>query len=57
MISLDGNATVAGTKTNVDVPFEDSIKDLSFGGMLLGTARKARTMRYYVANTPRHIYA
>lgn len=42
MISLDGNAKVAGIKADVDVPFKDSIKDLSFGGMLLGTARKGR---------------
>lgn len=42
MISLDGNATVGGVKTDVDVPFKDSIKDLSFGGMLLGTVRKGR---------------
>jgi len=42
MISLDGNAKVAGIKTDVDVPFKDSIKDLSFGGMLLATARKGR---------------
>jgi hypothetical protein len=42
MIELDGNATVGGIKTDVDVPFKDSIKDLSFGGMLLGTVRKGR---------------
>ena len=42
MIELDGNATVGGVKTDVDVPFKDSIKDLSFGGMLLGTVRKGR---------------
>jgi hypothetical protein len=42
MISLDGNATVGGLETDVDVPFSDSIKDLSFGGMLLGTVRKGR---------------
>ena len=42
MIELDGNATVGGIKTDVDVPFKDSLKDLSFGGMLLGTVRKGR---------------
>lgn len=42
MIALDGNATVGGIKTDVDVPFKDSLEDLSFGGMLLGTARKGR---------------
>lgn len=42
VLSLDGNATVSGITTDVDVPFKDLIKDLSFGGMLLGTARKGR---------------
>lgn len=42
MISLDGNATVAGIKTDVEVPFKDSIQDLSFGRMLLGTVHKEK---------------
>jgi hypothetical protein len=42
MLSLDGNASVAGVDADVDVPFSDAIKDLSFGGMLLGTVRKGR---------------
>ncbi len=42
MISLDGNTTVGGLKADVDVPFKDALKDLSFGGMVLATARKGR---------------
>lgn len=42
MISLDGNATVGGLKADVDVPFKDALEDLSFGGMVLATARKGR---------------
>jgi hypothetical protein len=42
MISLDGDASVGGLDADVDVPFSDSIKDLSFGGMLLGSIRKGR---------------
>ncbi|HSA80725.1 MAG TPA: hypothetical protein VLE23_07860, partial [Geminicoccaceae bacterium] len=33
--SMDGNATVAGIESDVDVPFSDILKDLSFAGMLL----------------------
>jgi hypothetical protein len=33
--SLDGNATVGGTKSDIDIPFKDILKDLSFGGMVL----------------------
>ena len=42
MLSLDGNTTVGGIKADVDVPFKDSIQDLSFGGMLLTTVRKGK---------------
>jgi hypothetical protein len=42
MISLDGDAAAAGQDADVDVPFSDAIKDLSFGGMLLGSIRKGR---------------
>lgn len=40
--SLDGNATVAGTKSDVDVPFSDLLKDLSIAGMLLVDVEKGR---------------
>ena len=33
--SMDGNATVGGIKSDVDVPFSDILKDLSFGAMML----------------------
>jgi hypothetical protein len=33
--SMDGHATVAGTKADVDVPFSDLLKDLS-GGLMMG---------------------
>jgi len=42
MISLDGDASIGGIDTDVDVPFRDALKDLSFGAMLLGTVRKGR---------------
>lgn len=42
MLSLDGNTTVGGIKADVDVPFKDSIQDLSVGGMLLTTVRKGK---------------
>jgi hypothetical protein len=38
--SLDGNATVAGIKSDVDVPFSDILKDLSFGAMMLVDVEK-----------------
>lgn len=41
-ISLDGNAKVKGQKADVDVPFSDAVKDLSFGAMLLVDARRGR---------------
>ncbi|HSC29288.1 MAG TPA: hypothetical protein VLD67_18575, partial [Vicinamibacterales bacterium] len=41
-ISLDGNAEVAGVEADVDVPFRDAVKDLSFGAMLLVDARRGR---------------
>jgi hypothetical protein len=34
-LSLDGNARVKGVEADVDVPFSDALKDLSFGAMLL----------------------
>jgi hypothetical protein len=43
--SLDGNATVAGTKADVDVPFSDLpdlLKDLSFGAMVAADFEKGR---------------
>ena len=33
--AMDGNATVGGIKSDVDVPFSDILKDLSFGAMML----------------------
>lgn len=42
MLSLDGHTEVRGIKADVDVPFKDSINDLSFGGMLLSTVRKGK---------------
>ena len=33
--AMDGNATVGGIKSDVDVPFSDIFKDLSFGAMML----------------------
>src|SRR5262249_30490872 len=32
--SMDGHAAVGGTKSDVDVPVQDLLKDLSFGAML-----------------------
>jgi hypothetical protein len=40
--SLDGNATVAGIKSDVDVPFGDILRDLSLAGMLLADVQKGR---------------
>jgi hypothetical protein len=33
--AMDGNATVRGLESDVDVPFSDILKDLSFGAMML----------------------
>ena len=41
-ISLDGDAAVRGIEADVDVPFSDALKDLSFGAMLLVDARRGR---------------
>jgi hypothetical protein len=41
-ISLDGDAEVRGIEADVDVPFSDAVKDLSFGAMLLVDARRGR---------------
>jgi hypothetical protein len=41
-ISLDGDAAVRGVEADVDVPFSDALKDLSFGAMLLVDARRGR---------------
>ncbi|HEX6111522.1 MAG TPA: hypothetical protein VFZ10_04385 [Geminicoccaceae bacterium] len=40
--SLDGNATVAGIKSDVDVSFSDILKDLSLAGMLLADFQRGR---------------
>jgi hypothetical protein len=40
--SMDGNATVGGIKSDVDVPFSDILKDLSFGAMLAADMQKGR---------------
>jgi hypothetical protein len=40
--SSDGNATVAGIKSDVDVPVQDTLKDLSFGAMLAVDVEKGR---------------
>ena len=40
--SMDGNATVGGIKSDVDVPFSDILKDLSFGAMLAVDVEKGR---------------
>jgi hypothetical protein len=41
-ISLDGDAAVGGLEADIDVPFSDALKDLSFGAMLLVDARRGR---------------
>jgi hypothetical protein len=41
-ISLDGDAGIGGVEADVDVPFSDALKDLSFGAMLLVDARRGR---------------
>jgi hypothetical protein len=38
--SMDGNATVGGINSDVDVPFSDILKDLSFGAMMLVDVEK-----------------
>jgi hypothetical protein len=38
--SLDGNATVKGIKSDVDLSFSDILKDLSLAGMLLADVQK-----------------
>jgi hypothetical protein len=40
--SLDGHASVGGIKADVDVPFSDLLKDLSFGAMMLIDVEKDR---------------
>jgi hypothetical protein len=40
--SMDGNATVAGIKSDVDVPVQDVLKDLAFGAMLAVDVEKGR---------------
>ena len=40
--SLDGNATVAGIKSDVDLSFSDILEDLSLAGMLLADLQKGR---------------
>jgi hypothetical protein len=40
--SLDGNATVAGIESDVDVSFSDILKDLSLAGMLLVDVQRGR---------------
>jgi hypothetical protein len=40
--SMDGNATVGGVKSDVDVPFEDLLKDLSGGLMMAVDVEKGR---------------
>jgi hypothetical protein len=44
--SMDGHATVGGTKADVDVPFKDVLKDLSFGAMMLVDVEKALRRRH-----------
>ena len=41
-ISLDGDAKLGGLEADVDVPFSDTVKDLSIGAMLLVEARRGR---------------
>jgi len=42
LVAMDGNATVAGVKSDVDVPFKDTLKDLSFGAMMAVDIEKGR---------------
>jgi len=39
---MEGTAGVAGTESDVDVPFSDLLKDLSFGAMVLVGVEKGR---------------
>jgi hypothetical protein len=41
-VSLDGDARVGPVDADVDAPFHDTVKDLSFGVMAYGEARKER---------------
>jgi hypothetical protein len=40
--SMDGNTTVGGVKSDVDVPFSDLLKDLSGGLMMAADVEKGR---------------
>ncbi|HLT03108.1 MAG TPA: hypothetical protein VK001_13055 [Geminicoccaceae bacterium] len=40
--AMDGHATVGGTRSDVDVPFKDTLEDLSGGAMLLVSLEKGR---------------
>jgi hypothetical protein len=40
--AMDGHATVGDTRSDVDVPFKDTLKDLSGGAMLLVSLEKGR---------------
>ncbi len=40
--SIDGHAAVGGVRSDVDVPFSDLLKDLSFGAMMLVDVEKGR---------------
>jgi hypothetical protein len=40
--AMDGHASVAGARLDVDVPFKDTLKDLSGGAMLLVSLEKGR---------------
>jgi hypothetical protein len=42
LASMDGNATVGGVKSDVDVPFSDLLKDLSGGLMVAADVQKGR---------------
>jgi hypothetical protein len=42
LAAMDGHAVVGGIKSDVDVPVQDILKDLSFGAMLTVDAQKGR---------------
>src|SRR5262245_36130814 len=42
LVSMDGHAAVGGVKSDVDVPVQDVLKDLSFGAMMAVDVRKGR---------------
>ena len=42
LLSLNGDARVKGIDTDIDLPFKDAVKDLSFGAMLFLDARRGR---------------